>query len=331
MPCYHPFVGFRDEQEFLATGKFIYKLAGHYNPEYEKHMDPYAIKIPCGKCLGCRLDYSRSWSDRMILELLATPENKAMFLTLTYRNENLPIAYDDDTGLAFGYTLDKRDIQLFMKRLRKAFSDRTIRFYLSGEYGSWKYTHRPHYHAIVYGISMEDFPDRKPVGMNELKQVWHTSKVLENIWNNGFVSFSPVTVETCSYVSRYTLKKIKKDDNDPRNEFLVSEFSLMSRRPGIGKPYYDTMTPIRLELDHIYANDKGAQLEIKMPRYFLDRLKIDNPELYDKLGLDSRRQYYKDSELLRLQNTDLSYIEYLEQQEADRMNKTEILFKRGDI
>lgn len=103
-------------------------------------------------------------------------------------------------------TLDKRDCQLFMKRLRKYFGDIKIRFYLAGEYGDK--TLRPHYHAILYGISVDDFPDHQPFGTNDLGQPYYVSKKLENIWSLGHVLLADVSWQTCAYVGRYVTKKL---------------------------------------------------------------------------------------------------------------------------
>ncbi len=158
------------------------------------YVDPeWYIPVPCGKCASCKCDYSRDWSNRMILEL--QDHDQAMFLTLTYNDDHLPLSPQ-------GYpTLVKRDVQLFFKRLRKYLGVQRIRYYLAGEYGST--THRPHYHAIIYGIGINSFPDVVYRGQNKLGHPFYTSPTLERIWSNGFIVFSSVTWRTCNYVARY--------------------------------------------------------------------------------------------------------------------------------
>lgn len=191
----------------------------------------------------------------MMLELETA--KKGIFLTLTYDNAHIPgSVYEDfpeDKDLYFpfkglerldgdkvywpsSFTLNKRDVQLFMKRLRRRFDDRKIRFYLAGEYGE-KF-HRPHYHAIVFGIGCDDFPDLCEHGKNELGDTYYTSDMLYKTWTNGFVLLSDVSWKTCAYVSRYCTKKLNgaySIDYAVRN--CIPEFSLMSRKPGIGEPY----------------------------------------------------------------------------------------------
>ena len=47
-----------------------------------------SILLPCGQCIGCRLDRSRAWAMRCIHEASLHDEN--CFITLTYNAENLP-------------------------------------------------------------------------------------------------------------------------------------------------------------------------------------------------------------------------------------------------
>ena len=118
---------------------------------------------------------------------------------MTYNDEHLSFS---DKGFP---TLVVADVQKFMKRLRKHFTGTRVRFYLAGEYGSRNF--RPHYHAILYGIDLADFPDLYPRGYNELKQAYYSSPTMERIWKNGFIIMSEVTSRTCAYVARYVMKK----------------------------------------------------------------------------------------------------------------------------
>lgn len=315
MSCYHPIAGFPDYEAGLSeTGSFRYKLTGAWNPGLDI-VDPNVIKIPCGHCLGCRLDYSRQWADRMILELDHT--KKAIFVTLTYDNDHVPISYDDDTAEALGMTLNKRDVQLFMKRLRRRF-DRELRFYAAGEYGST--TQRPHYHAIIFGLSLTDFDDLRPKGLNELGQCYYISDKFAEIWQNGFCLLCDVSYKTCAYVSRYVMKKAFQPMVLHDCE---AEFSLMSRRPGIGA-YYLQDHPDLFEYSKIYVSNGNESVGVSVPKYYLGKLKVDNPELYDKIKSD-REAFARDREFLKMQQTDLSYVAQLELEENALIDRTEIL------
>lgn len=159
------------------------------------------MEYGCGQCLPCRINKQREWVARLQLELATAPA--AAFVTLTYDDEHLPE----------GEELQKRDVQLWLKRLRKITEPRKIRYFLVGEYG--EEFGRPHYHAILFGVSGVE------------------SHLLVNSWTLGFVHVGTVGPGALSYVCGYVLKKMTKASN-PLLEGRPPEFTLMSRKPGIG-------------------------------------------------------------------------------------------------
>lgn len=96
-------------------------------------VNPLYMLVPCGKCLLCRNHRSMEWQCRALVET-STSTNIPLFVTLTYAEEPVD-------------GVNKRDLQLFMKRLRKNLSEReqnlNLRYFAVAEYGS--HTHRPHY------------------------------------------------------------------------------------------------------------------------------------------------------------------------------------------
>lgn len=107
-------------------------------PRVIKCADGQHRTVPCGQCIACRLNKVRDWTLRIMHEAKFYKDN--VFLTITYSPENLP---------ADG-SIHKEDLQLFLKRLRKALGEEKIRYFACGEYGE-KYS-RPHYHLIIFGI-----------------------------------------------------------------------------------------------------------------------------------------------------------------------------------
>lgn len=272
--------------------------------------------VPCGKCLSCRCDYSREWSNRMILELKDHP--KAMFVTLTYNNDNLPIS---DQGYP---TLCKRDVQLFFKRLRKHFVGVTIRYYLAGEYGIR--TNRPHYHAIIYGIGLDDFTDIDYRGCNEIGSPFYTSPTLEKIWSHGFVLFSDVSWRTCNYVARYVLKKqVQTDDVDG---VALRPFNLSSRNPGIGM---SASIDLLRTGDTVFSVDgRDCVHNIPIPTSIIKRLKEK-----DDFGIDNLRQivynrsiFARDDLLSKLTASGKSFDDYLRDIDNRLKQKINILPER---
>lgn len=161
------------------------------------------FQVPCGKCIGCRADQALMWSIRGYHESTLHEQNS--FLTLTYSDDNLP----SDGKIV------KDDLQRFFKRLRK---HGKFRYLACGEYG--ELTRRPHYHAVIFG---QDFLG-DAVSINEQL---YSSDFLVDCWGLGHVSCAPVTMASICYVCGYVNKKMHDQDT----------FSLMSRRPGIGKDW----------------------------------------------------------------------------------------------
>lgn len=171
-----------------------------------------------------------------------------VFLTLTYRDEDIP---QDDS-------LDVRDWQLFMKRLKKRHGGRKIRFYHCGEYGET--THRPHYHAILFGM---DFPDKKFLKYTETDKPLYISQVLDDTWQKGDCYIGDVTFESAAYCGRYVMKKLtgnRKSEYGSREP----EYSTMSRRPGIGKPWLEKWETDVFPIDYCIVNGK----KVKVPKYY---------------------------------------------------------------
>lgn len=324
MSCYHPFIGI-PTGELTVNGKKKYlikssKLAADQLIELK---DKENILIPCGKCLGCRLDYSRKWADRMMLEL--ETEKKGIFLTLTYDDDHIPFSETDDGKLS--YTLEKRDCQLFIKRLRKYYSDIRIRFFLAGEYGSQ--TFRPHYHCILFGICIDDVGDCVIHGMNELNQPYYVSDKIAKIWKNGFVLLSDVSWATCAYVARYVVKKATGVDKDIYLSIgKRPEFVLMSRRPGIGAKYFEEHKDC-IDLSNINLSTPDGGLKISIPKYYLKKIQLSDPCRYDSI-MEDRKRFASDAMLLKLQKNDNLYLDYLEVEEMNKIAETKAL-KRNKV
>ena len=233
--------------------------------------------IPCGQCIECRLNKSREWAVRMMLE--AKYHESSYFVTLTYDNDHVPISYygDPDTGEAqVSLTLKFEDLRSFWKQLRRKLSYRglpKIRYYACGEYGSE--THRPHYHAIIFGLQLDDLePDRK----SRLGHQYYRSEFLADTWKHGFVGVSPISFETCAYVARYVTKKWTGDYAEFYDHFnILPEFSTMSRRPGIAWQYFDEHKDDIYEFDEINLSLINMGKTVKPPRYFDKLYDVEEP------------------------------------------------------
>ena len=329
MSCYRPMVA-SPTGEKTAKGKPVYRFHGLTK---DGKLNPGEIVIPCGRCLGCRLDYSRKWADRMMLELETV--KKAVFVTLTYSEDVVPLAFDPDTGEAFGRTLRKKDCQDFIKRLRQHLPDVHVSYFLAGEYGPS--TLRPHYHAIIYGISLEDLSDRKQTGKNDLGQPYFESKWFSDIWSFGRVVLSDVSYETCAYVARYVIKKAQSSaEYTPEDIGLDPEFVLMSKNPAIGKRYLEEH-PNALDFDNITVPTLDGAKKIQVPAYYLRLLgkeptenspnPLYNKELYDILR-SNRRISADDFRHDWIREQDQFYLDHLQSEESQKSDAIKALKNR---
>lgn len=236
------------------------------------------FKIPCGQCSGCREDYSLHWSNRLIIE--SRYHECSSFITTTYDTPHLPK----------GGTLELRDVQLFMKRVRKFFSgiypDLRISFFAAGEYGDHppdgERFGRPHYHFILFGVNFHE--DRKPIGKNKRGDQRYMSETLTRLWGKGLCDIGDVTPASCKYVAGYIQKKLNGNRGfDHYNEVDETtgeitrtwrkEFATMSRRPAIGLRHYQQHGSADFNRGAIIIEGKKAAI----PKYFDRKLKEDDP------------------------------------------------------
>lgn len=269
MPCFHPLHAYQ-ASTLNSEGKrpVIFTNKSGFNP----------IKLPCGQCVGCRLERSRQWAIRCMHEASLYEDN--CFITLTFNDDAL---FKRENP----WSLDVRDFQKFMKRLRKKYGA-DIRFYHCGEYGD-QYG-RPHYHACIFNF---DFPDKKLWKIvndqrlyisDSLQDLWSCPKTKEPL---GFCTIGTVTFESAAYVARYIMKKINGDMADDHyvdadGVCIKPEYTTMSRRPGIGKGWYDKYR------DETYNHDSVIVrgIEMRPPRYYDNQLKADRPYQFEEVKND---------------------------------------------
>lgn len=213
--------------------------------------------VPCGRCGNCIKRRVAGWSFRLLQEFKVS--NTAHFITLTYSDKHVPITRK---GLL---TLDKLDVQLFMKRLRKSHcfqyriknfktvstippGEKSLKYYLCGEYG--KNTERPHYHMVLFNADMD---------------------LIQSSWPKGSLHFGDVTAASIMYTLKYMQKPasyLHRGDDEDR----IKQFSLMSK--GLGKSYLsEAVKKYHLQdvTENVYCTQNGGE-KIAMPRYFKDKI-----------------------------------------------------------
>lgn len=267
MPCFHPLKGYYARKTNPETGKR--SVVFNSNEGYYDHK----VALPCGRCIGCRLERSRQWATRCVHETSLHTQN--CFITLTFR-EACPL---DGTKTDPTVSLYKHHFQRFIKRLRKHVfgnSKGTLRYYHCGEYGEEK--GRPHHHAILFNYDFPDKKYKKTVNGNN----YYTSRTLQNLWPHGNSIIGDATFESAAYVARYVTKKINGPLAKAHYGARLPEFSTMSRRPGIGKGWHDKFA------DEAFGNDfviiRGHKC--KIPKFYNKCYELTNPAEYGNVRAD---------------------------------------------
>lgn len=249
MGCDFPLKGFRSAHEKGPTGKRLLT----FNP-LKAINSTSPMEVPCNNCTGCKLEYSRQWSIRVMHEKRLYAQS--CFITLTYDDQHLPTSN----------SISVREVQLFFKKFRRSLDPRCkigrgpnahvrrwwqhntikIRYFAVGEYGDLN--GRPHYHAIVFNY---DFPDKIFHSRSASGEDIYTSETLRRLWRNGVVSTQDVTHKSAAYCARYATKKIKTGDAFGAERYyrvspvdgayysVTPEFAVMSRKPGLGAAFAD--------------------------------------------------------------------------------------------
>lgn len=243
------------------------------------------LEVPCGRCMGCRVERARSWAIRCVHESQMHERN--CFLTLTYDDENLP----------GDRSVDVKHWQEFAKKLRAHLARKCqleehstgccrFRYFAVGEYGDT--TSRAHYHALLFG---QDFRQtRQSHKKTRSGHTLFTDKALTDTWSKGHVYIGALTSESADYVCRYSLKKVLGDKAQQHYTRLIDdqvvtlkpEFATQSRNPGLGKTWLE-----RFESDVYPSGEvifKGKPVAI--PRYYLDQLDGEKAERIKQKRID---------------------------------------------
>jgi hypothetical protein len=359
MQCSKPLSGYLQHK---ADGKRKLQLNKHADPDSEAY-----IQVPCGKCLGCKLEYSRQWAVRLVHESNYWEPDQQHFITLTYNNENLPLHGN----------LVKKDYQDFMKRLRKHHVEKygypdlnhkkeptiayPMKYFHAGEYGKScrncgksKFYHgtnskckhwsptigRPHYHAILYG---SQFPDMELKEKSDSGKLLYESETLNSLWGKGFTTIGEVTFESCSYVARYVTKKIYGKDAHEHykkpikvdsetgevTEFfqMQKEYVTMSR----GNRYNPDNALSKKQMDYfkkdIYPHDRVVMYRTG------ESIPMRPPRYYDKLLEKSDPEMYdsvKEKRMLKAKEMKKETQESLDSKAEILEQRTQTLYRNLD-
>lgn len=237
------------------------------------------LALPCGKCLGCKTARAQEWALRCVHE--ARLHEHSIFATLTYAPKHLP---------ANGALLP-RDLALFLKRLRQAMARRRnhppalpygkLRYLAAGEYGDKG--GRPHYHAILFGVSLAD---ARFIGTSKSGNPLYRSETLDKLWRYGTVDFGEVTAASAAYTASYTMKSFTSGDFIDDDAVIVQPpFLRQSLKPGIGATHVD-----RFSGDLRAGAVRHDGTARRTPRYYKKRLEENHPEIAEEAEYNSHLQ-----------------------------------------
>lgn len=248
MACYRPL------RAFKAPGGGV-----SFNPK--SGFVDRELNLPCGQCIGCRLERSRQWAVRCMHE--AQMHRASCFVTLTYRTSPP------------GGSLERGAFPGVVKRLRRAHPGVRLKYFHCGEYGAE--LGRPHYHGLIFGY---DFPDKtlwKHSG--EGNPQWR-SKELEELWPHGFSMIAACTFETAAYTARYCTKKVTGESSADHYKGREPEF--MSCSKGIGEEWLARYGAETYRDDTVVVRGR----ESRPPRYYDKKWKLAQPESWRRVELE---------------------------------------------
>lgn len=257
----------------------------------------YPLDLPCGKCYLCLKRRCSDWSVRYQIEARLHAFNACV--CLTYDAAHLPA----------GGSVCKRDVQLFIKRLREYAArvwGQQFRFAVIAEHSPaplW----RPHYHGLLFGL----WPvDAEAFGNSQSGHQEFSSAALTRLWGKGRVTFQFFSAGAASYMAGHQASKERRGGRviaDPVSgevlRVLNEEFHLVSTRPGIGAAGHDVGQALAFDFSVGQRGGKRAAV----PRYFDKLTKRAKPSEFSDVvearvlrGVEQRRASPQDFTAERL-------------------------------
>lgn len=235
--------------------------------------EEYTVK--CGKCPTCQREKYQEWAIKLINE--AKYHKKACFITLTFdnsilldKNSKAVKKYGAHAGFVFNISESKTYFQKFIKRLRKYYKGTRITYYHVGEYG--EKTHRPHHHALLFGVDFRE--DRIPMPKSKSGKNQYHSKILYELWACGRISIQDINPNNIIYISQYSVKKFKNNELNKRYKGIQS----FSNRSKMNCKW------VRRNYEEIikgYIEDTDGK-KYKVPKSYLLNLKNSEEKKYNE-------------------------------------------------
>jgi len=256
---------------------------------------PTSIPVMCGKCPPCLKRRVDSWVFRLQQE--EKNWKYSHFVTLTYDTDHVPLSHN-------GFmTLRKKQIQDFLKRLRKLQNEKLV-YYIVGEYG--EANHRPHYHGIFFNVQSAEFYSRAWALKN--KQFGH-------------IDIAGVSGDSIAYTCKYMQKKRRKKKHGRCD--WEREFSLMSQHIGANYLTEKIINYHKSRPNELFLTLRGGY-RIAMPKYYRDKIFSEHEKFNQIHHIKEVLSEKQNEEILECKKNNVDYDRYKHIQE---MNRTKIYNK----
>ena len=249
-------------------------------------------EVGCRECWQCRKRRVNDYVGRCIAE--SKFSKKTYAVTLTYGDDKLK-----DHEKVHAVTLVYKDVQDFLKRLRKNYK---VRYIVTGEYGSAK--GRSHWHIILF------FQDNWP-------EVTSNKRVDWKYWKHGFAYFQEPDWKGFEYCLKYVLKDQISRQSDSH--------LAMSKKPPLGHEFFQQLAKQHVEQALVpqtyfykfgdvrdYKNrEKGFMMQGKTRENFMETFINEWEAKYDHEPL---------SEIVNDYYDDITDIEYTDEEMYERLH-----------
>lgn len=254
------------------------------------------IYVPCRHCVNCIDTRIREWTYRLLAE--SKKHSKVCFITLTYDDEHLP-----KNG-----SCSSRDVQLFMKNLRRHIeyhsgSNRDICYFGCTEYGG-QYG-RPHAHLLILGVDINDLNVQKSKLVSE-----NTKNCFSPFWKKGILNYGTDVSLQDSKLVRYVTKYCEKLDT----ENLYKYCDIM----GIERPKILHSTKIGTDYLKSRSDEDGklptlGGIKMQLSPYYMRVLDLCSPyTLADKLRFNDENKKKRNKIMQGMEDTDENYAKQIE-------------------
>lgn len=258
------------------------------------------IQVPCGMCINCRVAKTREWGVRLQME--ASQWKKSCFVTLTYDDDHI---HRTPCGHLTLYPPDfvkfKDSLRSYLYRQNPDQSPPLLRYFMCGEMGD--HTKRPHYHAILFGLGVED------------------TDLIQQYWPHGFVSVKAFTVQAAEYVAGYIDKKIYRDPRHYWDEYGCCVWPYKNQSNGLASGYLEKNSD-KLQL----RPPRVGGVQYSYPRYFLKKDPLVKARA-DSIGEEKRKEQL----LMEQESIEKGYDLYDSMQQREANLRARINLRKRDF